>query len=172
MMKLFCWFGLFILMASPHFAIEARGEGFATLLPDFSLKDPFGKKYTKDELIKNGLVILVTAPIFKNKGAQEGWSKYLPDEKKGAKGHLVFLEDLSASHFKSMALHGMRKDYQPGIEPILLIDETGNVREQLGVLSEQNVVLVYNSRGQLIYQETGKPSSSGAQEIWKKLVHP
>ncbi len=171
-MKLFCRLcrlGVFILIVLSHFATEARGEGFANILPDFSLQDPAGQTHTKKEIVQQGVVILVTAPIFKNKGAQEGWSKYLSDEKKGAKGHLIFLEDLSVSSFKTMALHGMKKDYKIDIEPILLIDETGQLRQQLGVLAEQNVVLVYNSKGQLIYQETGKPSPSSAQEIWKVL---
>ena len=159
-----------ILFSHAHLIRDAHAEGiFAKTVPDFSLNDPAGIHYTKNQLITKGIVILVTAPIFKNKGAQEGWSKFLPDAKGHSKGHLIFLEDLSASSFKGMALSGMKKDYQPGIEPILLIDESGSVREKFGVEKEKNVVLVYDSKGKLVYQETGKPNAMSAGEIWKKV---
>ena len=36
-------------------------------------KDPMGKTFTRDSLAKDGVVLVVTAPILRNKGAQEGW---------------------------------------------------------------------------------------------------
>lgn len=136
-------------------------------LPQFSLKDPAGKTHTQEELAKNGLVLVVTAPILSNKEEQEGWSKYLVETKSG-KAKLALLEDMTPSYFKDKALSQMKKEYKPGEEPILLIDHNGEVRKKLGVPEKETVVLVFDKKGKQIYQEKGKPSASLAKRIWQK----
>lgn len=145
------------------------GVVYAGELPDFSLQDPAGETFTKDSLAKDGLVLVVTAPILRNKGAQEGWDKYLRDAKSGSKAKLAFIEDMTPSLFKGMAMKGMKKGYKPGKEPILLIDNDGDVRRQLNVPRKKTVVLVYSNDGTLVHSEEAKPSFGAAETIWRKV---
>lgn len=142
---------------------------FAQRLPKFSLQDPDGNTFTNESFSKDGLVLVVTAPILKNKSAQEGWNRHLLKAKTGSKAKLVYLEDMQPSFFKGKAIRGMKKDYKFGKEPILLIDNSGKIRLALKVPEKKTVVLVYNGDGKLVYSETNKPSAEAAGTIWKKV---
>lgn len=147
----------------------ARGAGsFAQTLPNFSLQDPVGKTFTKASLSKDGLVLVVTAPILSGESAQKGWDRFLSKSKAGSMAKWVYVEDMQPSLFKAQAMNGMKKDYVSGREPILLIDTNGALRRALGVSVKSTVVLVYNSDGQLVHSETGQPSSKAAEAVWKK----
>lgn len=148
---------------------ESKKSSYAQTLPNFSLKDPAGKRQTKSEISKNGLIMVVTAPILSNKDAQEGWSKFLGPAKGERKGHIVFVEDMKPSSFKGKAMSSMKKDYKPGKDPILLVDQQGSLRSKLKVKEKKTVVLVYNKDGKLVASEEGKPSAELASELWKKL---
>lgn len=159
---------LFTLTPSVFAKEKSASGSFAPTLPSFSLKDPVGKTFTQN-LSKEGLVLVVTAPILKNKGAQEGWNKVLSKAKSGSQAKWVFVEDLEPSFFKNMAIHGMKKGYEPGKEPILLVDSKGTLRRALGAPEKKTVVLVYNRDNKLVYSETEKPSALAAETIWKKV---
>ncbi len=148
---------------------ESKKSSYAQTLPNFSLKDPAGKRQTKSEIAKNGLVMVVTAPILSNKDAQEGWSKFLTPAKGERKGHIVFVEDMKPSSFKGKAMSSMKKDYKPGKDPILLVDQQGSLRKKLKVKEKKTVVLVYNKEGKLVASEEGPPSAEAATALWKKL---
>lgn len=156
--------------------IFAKGDSdsgsFAQKLPNFSLQDPGGKTFTNGSLSKDGLVLVVTAPTLTNKAAQEDWDKLLSEAKSGSKAKWVYVEDLQQSSFKRKAISGMKKDYKPGKEPILLLDEQGKLRRALGAHEKKTVVLVYDSDGKLVHSETGKPSPKAAEAIWKKVKNP
>ncbi len=168
---------VFFLMIMLTFVLDVNKDAnggmnvgeFAQVLPNFSLKDPVGKVFTKADVCRNGLVLMVTAPILKNKEAQEDWNKYLLAAKAGSKAKYVILEDLKPSLFKGLALKGMKKDYAPGKEPVLLIDVDGQVRASLKVAEKQTVILVYDKSGTLVYSEKGKPTAVAASAIWKKI---
>jgi hypothetical protein len=138
-------------------------------LPEFSLKDPRGKAFTKKDILNNGAVFVVTAPILSKQKEQEDWAKYLKAAKHKGKGRLVFLQDMSPSSFKGTALSEMKKQSDPGIDPLLLIDPKGEMRKKLGVKEEATVVLVYDKKGRLVHEERGKPSQKSASQIWKSL---
>lgn len=141
---------------------------FAQTLPNFSLKDPVEKTFTKAGLSKNGLVLVVTAPILSDESAQKGWDRYLSKAKAGSKAKWVYIEDMQPSLFKGQAMSGMKKDYVSGRQPILLLDTDGKLRRALGVSEKSTVVLVYDGNGKLIHSETGQPSSKAAEAVWKK----
>lgn len=63
----------------------------------------------------------------------------------------------------------MKRQSDPGIEPLLLIDPKGEMRKKLGVKEEATVVLVYDKKGRLVHEERGKPSKESASQIWKSL---
>lgn len=142
---------------------------FASKLPNFSLKDPVGKMFTSKDLSRDGLVLVVTAPILKAESAQKGWDQHLMKAKAGSKAKLVFLEDMQPSLFKGKAMNGMKKEYKPGKEPILLIDHSGNIRRALKVSAKSTVVLVYSQSGELVYSRIDKPSAQAAQMIWARV---
>lgn len=147
----------------------AKGSSsFAQVLPNFSLQDPVGKTFTKAGLSKNGLVLVVTAPILSDESAQKGWDKFLSGAKSGSKARWVYVEDMQPSLFKGQAMSGMKKDYVPGKEPILLVDTDGKLRRALGVSAKRTVVLVYDGEGKLVHSETGQPSAKAAKAIWQK----
>ncbi len=159
-----------LIFAAPQvFAKEKENtSSFAKKLPSFSLKDPAGKTFSDKEVSKNGLVLVVTAPILKNKDAQEGWEKFLNKDKGGSKAKLVFLEDMGPSAFKGKAKKEMKKEYKAGGEPILLIDNDSKTRKSLKVPEKKTVVLVYDGDGKLVHTEEGNPSAEAAKKIWDK----
>ena len=138
-------------------------------LPEFSLKDPVGKVFTKKDILKNGATFVVTAPILSSKKEQEEWAKYLKGTKYKGKGRLIFLEDMSPSSFKGTAISEMKKRSDPGKDPLLLIDPKGELRKKLGVEKEDTIVLVYDKEGRRVHEERGKPSQESASRIWKSL---
>jgi len=160
----------FLLAALATMLFASTAHAYPSQIPTFSLQDPLGKTWSSSGLIAKGLVIVVTAPTLHTEGAQRGWDKYLPPAMPEGGQKLVFLEDLSASDWKSTALKDMHKDYTPGTIPILLIDKTGNVRKAFGAARNETVVLVYNEKGKLLYSFGGAPSASAAKTIWGKLA--
>ena len=138
-------------------------------LPEFSLKDPRGRVFTKKDVLKNGAIFIVTAPILSNKKEQEDWTKYLTETKQSGKGRLILLEDMSPSSFQKTALREMKKESDPNQDPLLLIDPKGELRKKLGVEQKDTVVLVYDKEGKRVHAERGKPSKESASQIWKSL---
>src|SRR4030067_1762692 len=72
-------------------------SSFAQTLPDFSLNDPNGNTFTNESISKDGMVLVVTSPLLKNKTAMEKWDKYILKAKAGSKAKLVFMEDMQPS---------------------------------------------------------------------------
>jgi hypothetical protein len=150
---------------------EEKNSGaarFAQELPDFSLADPDGIKHTKKSVLKNGVVLVVTAPILSQSDEQEDWAKLLADSRSGAKAQLIFLEDMQPSNFKGVARSKMKQQFKPGQALLILLDEKGKLRRALKVTEEDTVVLVYDKHGTLIHAESGKPSAERASAVWKK----
>jgi predicted transcriptional regulator len=76
---------------------------------------------------------------------------------------------MSPSSFKGKALSEMKKQSDPGKDPLLLIDPKGEMRKKLGVEKENTIVLVYDKKGKCVHEERGKPSQKSAFQIWKAL---
>jgi hypothetical protein len=138
-------------------------------LPEFSLKDPDGNAFSKKDILENGAIFVVTAPILSAKNDQEAWAKYLKATKEKGKGRLIFLEDMSPSSFKGQALSEMKKRSDPDIDPLLLIDPKGTLRAKLGVEKEDTRVLVYDTKGKQVHEERGEASRERAAQVWKSL---
>jgi len=138
-------------------------------LPEFTLKDPRGKAFSRKDILNNGVVFVVTAPTLSNKNVQTGWANYLKSTKHDSKARLIFLQDMSASSFPGMALSEMKKQDDPNNDPLLLIDQEGVLRSKLGVEKEHTAVFVYNSEGKRVHEERGGPSEKSASLIWKSL---
>jgi hypothetical protein len=135
-------------------------------LPQFVLADPNGKKHASGELLKGGLVLVVTAPTYHTEKAQRVWGDLLPAAQPKGKGRLVFLEDMTASSFKDTAKKQMRKEFKEGVPPLLLLDEDGHVRTALGVPKNETWILAFAAGGEQRLVEKGAPSAAAAQRLW------
>ena len=144
---------------------EAKGAAGASL-PQFVLADPNGKMHARSELLKGGLVLVVTAPTYHTEKAQRAWGDLLPAAQPKGKGRLVFLEDMTASSFKDTAKKQMRKEFKEGVPPLLLLDEDGHVRTALGVPKDETWILAFAAGGQQRLVEKGAPSAAAAQRLW------
>jgi hypothetical protein len=145
--------------------LAAKGAAGSSL-PQFVLGDPNGKKHASSELLKGGLVLVVTAPTYHTQKAQRAWGALLPAAKPKGKGRLVFLEDMTASSFKGMARREMRKESKEGVPPLLLLDEDGHVRTALGVPKGETWILAFVKGGQQRLVEKGAPSAAAAKRLW------
>ena len=143
----------------------SKGSAGASL-PQFVLADPDGKKHASGEILKGGLVLVVTAPTYHTEKAQRAWGDLLPAAKPKGKGRLVFLEDMTASSFKGTARKQMRKEFQEGMPPLLLLDEDGHVRTALGAPKDETWILAFDAGGQQRLVEKGAPSAAAAKRLW------
>jgi len=109
------------------FAVTSVAYAQTGTLPSFSLPDPQGGMHSSAQLVKNGLVVVVTAPTLHDKSAQEGWSKLLTAAKGDNKGSFIFIEDITPSLFKKTVRKDMKKSWKPGDIPILLIEDGATI---------------------------------------------
>ena len=154
------------VLAGPTAWGETPGSKGSASLPQFVLADPNGKKHASSELLKGGLVLVVTAPTYHTEKAQRAWGDLLPAAKPKGKGRLVFLEDMTASSFKGTARKQMRKEFQEGMPPLLLLDEDGHVRTALGAPKDETWILAFDAGGQQRLVEKGAPSAAAARRLW------
>lgn len=162
--------GLFIAcLLSACGAVVQRTPVTARPLPSFTLLDPAGNSYSSQDVLTGGLVMVVTAPTYANQDAQKLWGEYLPAGKPDD-AHLVFLEDMDAAMFRSLARSAMKDSYTPGQSVILLQDENGDVPRALGVDKGATVVFVYARGGALVLTYTAEPTREAAANIWQTLA--
>jgi hypothetical protein len=160
-----CILVLAVLVGPTAWGETPSSKGSASL-PQFVLADPDGKKHSSREFLKGGLVLVVTAPTYHTEKAQRAWGDLLPAAKPKGKGRLVFLEDMTASSFKGTAKKQMRKEFQQGVPPLLLLDEDGHVRAALGVPKDETWILAFAAGGQQRLVEKGAPSAAAAKRLW------
>jgi len=141
-------------------------ESAGVSLPQFVLADPDGKKHASSEILKGGLVLVVTAPTYHTEKAQRAWGDLLPAAQPKGKGRLVFLEDMTASSFKDTAKKQMRKEFKAGVPPLLLLDEDGHVRTALRVPKDETWILAFDAGGKERLVEKGAPSTEAAKRLW------
>jgi len=158
---------LAVLVALTVWGETSESEASAgASLPQFVLADPNGRKHASSELLKDGLVLVVTEPTYHAEKAQRAWGDLLPAAQPKGKGRLVFLEDMTASSFKDTAKKQMRKEFKEGVPPLLLLDEDGHVRTALGVPKDETWILAFAAGGQQRLMEKGAPSAAAAQRLW------
>lgn len=160
----------FILVAIILITGAATAYAEPSKLPTFTLADPQGGKHSSATLVANGLVVIVTSPILKDKSAQQGWSQDLVATRGTNKASIILIEDMTASAFKGMAESHMKKSWKPGTLPILLEDQTGKVHAAFGVGKEQTKVFAYDKGGNLVYSTAVAPSAAAAKTVWGKLA--
>ena len=148
-------------------AVAAPEPGLT--LPRFALEDARGRAFTDEALRGRSAVVVVTAPTVSQGDAQQGWSRALDVLDWPADGPSYFwIEDLSQSWFKSVALGEIRAKYDP--PPWFLIDATGEVRRSLGVPADATAVLVFDRHAVLRLVELAPPSPARGRAIWKQAL--
>jgi len=154
---------LFLFLLSP--AIQAQPSTF----PSFNLPDPQGGMHSSAQLLAHGVVAIVSAPTLHDKSAQQGWASALVATKGSNPGSLILIEDMQASAFKGMAQSEMKKDWHPGVLPILLEDNTGKVHGAFGIGKDETKVFVFDKSGKMVYSTAMPPSEAAAKTVWSKL---
>ena len=138
------------------------GGNYLEKIPDFTLKDPAAGSHTGESLLKDtkkGLVVIVTIPNAKHGPMQSRWQSKLMKKNWPEGMKMVLLEDLSqAGMVKEKAEKGMKDGFKPGKEPLLLVDETGEVRRTFGVGQDMTVCLIFDPKGNLVHAEDGQSS--------------
>jgi hypothetical protein len=157
---------LALLVGSTAWGESPASKGAGASLPQFVLADPNGKKHASSELLKDGLVLVVTAPTYHTQKEQRAWGAFLPAAKPKGKERLVFLEDMTASSFKGTAKKQMRKESRESVPPLLLLDEDGHVRTALGVPKGETWIFAFANGGQQRLVEKGAPSAAAAKRLW------
>ncbi len=155
--------------ATPIHADDGLPERYARELPRFALRDPFGERHQSERVAEHGLIVVVTAPTFKNRKAQVGWAEHLLKTRPEGNEALVFLQDMSASWFDERAREEMREEDDPDEPPLLLLDEEGELRKRMGAKKGETVVLVYGADHQLRRVEREDPSRARAEQLWDAL---
>jgi hypothetical protein len=140
---------------------------FAATLPAFTLADPRGAQHGRDALLADdgGLLIIVTAPRMSQGDEQTAWNDAITAAAP-AHARWLLLEDLSQSSFPGTALGRMKDEFDPAVQPLLLIDRDGALRTALGVAEDATVILVYDRHGALVSSETAEASPARAQRLW------
>ncbi|MBI3830171.1 MAG: hypothetical protein HY291_11680 [Planctomycetes bacterium] len=152
--------------------LAARGvdvNHVAKALPEFKLKDPAGAEHAQGEVQERGALVIVTIPNVKHSVPQDQWARWVT--KKGWKKdgpRLVFIEDLSqieSAKVKETALAKLKDRFEPGKNPLLLLDPAGEVRKAFGVNVDETVVVLVNKKGAVVKSWEGEPSIEAAKEI-------
>lgn len=141
----------------------AAAYGFAGSVPSASLADPAGRTFNLGQSNGRPTVILVSAPNMSQGGIQQDWVNRLGALPGRVNFYLV--EDMKQAFFRDMALADMKKDYTEGDRPVVLVDNDGSVRKQLGVPKGKTCVMIYNSRNQLVYVQVGNASPGAVQAV-------
>lgn len=156
-----------VLVASLVAVAWAQAPGWR--LPDVSVPDPAEREHRLIALSNpRGLVLIVTAPTRDQEDAQRGWVERLERARpEGARARFALVEDLAQSWFPGTARRALRKAHEPDREPLLLVDEKGDVRRALGVDTGVTWVLAYDRSGELRFVERGGPSDASAERAWE-----
>ncbi|MCO5170228.1 MAG: hypothetical protein M9894_28160 [Planctomycetes bacterium] len=126
--------------------------------------------HTRASLGGGGLILVVTAPTLASEDAQRGWDDHLRATRPAdVRGRVAFLEDLDQSWFPDMAVRAMRETYDPGSDPVLLLDRKGAIRRALGVERGATVLFVFDATGERRHRDASDPSAAGARRAWDAL---
>ena len=140
-------------------------------LPERTLADPLGADHALRELARvlGGLIAVVTAPTLANQAAQEGWSSAFDAGIGAERGRVVFLQDMSVSWFADTAKERMAAETEPDANPLLLLDESGEVARALGVAEGETVLIVFDAKGNELKRSAEDPSAELADRLWAAL---
>jgi hypothetical protein len=139
-------------------------------IPEFKLKDPMDKEYTHKYLLAVNTVVMISIPNAKHGENQERWMALLEKSLPDSSLQIVVLEDLSQSDVVQDATEGMKERFKPGQRPLLLVDETGDVRRAFGVPDDKTAILVCDRMGTIVYRVSDITDPDKVREAAKGVV--
>lgn len=146
--------------------LAAAPSPWPAALPALRLADPLGTEFTEGQWSARGAVVVVTAPNLSQGGAQQAWTAAFDEVKReGAAPMVVFVEDMSQSYFRPVVISRMKAAYRPGSGLLVLLDESGDAREALGVSENATVAFAFGPGGKLRAVETGAASAERAEAL-------
>jgi hypothetical protein len=142
-------------------------------IPAGSLPDPHGKIYTTDGKLTRPVIAIFSVPDWSQGPVQEKWAKQLADDPVTRLPDLVglyLIEDMSEAMFRETARKEIKKQYNSGDRPVILIDEQGTYRKRFQVDKGETCVLVYDQNNQLRLIEKGKATEAAVKNIRKTVL--
>jgi len=139
-------------------------------IPEFRLKDPAGREHTHRDLLAGNTVVMISIPNAKHGENQERWMALLEKALPGSSPQIVIVQDLSQSNVVQEATAEMKQRYQPGQRPLLLVDETGDVRRAFGVPQDETTVLVCDRKGTIVHRVSDVSEPDRVREAVKDVV--
>lgn len=147
-------------------ALGAAPSPWPTVLPALRLADPLGTEFTESQWSTRGAVVVVSAPNVSQGGAQQAWTAAFDGLKReGAAPMVVFLEDMSQSYFRPVVVSRMKAAYRPGSGLLVLLDESGDARQALGVSENATVVFAFGPGRKLRAVETRAATAERAEAL-------
>jgi hypothetical protein len=143
---------------------EDKGPRFSDRLPAFVLEDPRGQRHSRDEIMgKDGVVVVATSPLLGSSG--DAWIDVL-NKTAPTGARVVVIQDLGTGAVRDLSIQKLRKEYAEDGKTMVLIDDGGMVRRELGVPVGRTVVLSYDSMGDLVHSDQGTASKDRARDAW------
>ena len=163
----------------PARASQARIEPCSELgsVPDFKIKDPLNKEFSSESLYKtSGMLVMITVPNLTQYERQKKWERYMSRHRWPDRGapQRVLIEDMSQQKtYKEKARGMMRDSYKPNGDVIVLIDETGDVRRQFGMMDNETMIALCDAKGRILHLEPDEidPDDTAARRLMAEVIH-
>jgi hypothetical protein len=155
---------------------KPNGNGsFSTAVPQFTLKDSSGTEHSPDSLYKDtGMLLMITVPNLTQYERQKKWEKWIKKEAWPEQNapRCVVVEDMSQQEsYKDRARKLIADKGREDTHTLFLIDETGDTRRDFGVAQNETVILLVDSSGTVIHNESDdvEPERESAHRIAQQV---
>ena len=150
---------------------ECSASAPAPTSTQFTLKDPHGTTISSESIYKaTGMLVMVSVPNLTQYERQKKWERYMKGQRwpQQCAPQRVLIEDLSQQQtYKEKARFMMKQAYKPGGDTVVLVDEDGDVRRQLGVQNNETVIVLVDTKGRVLHVESDdvEPDQEAAHRL-------
>jgi hypothetical protein len=155
---------------------KPNGNGcFTAAVPQFTLKDSSGNEHSHETLYKEtGMLLMLTVPNLTQCERQKKWEKWIKKEAWPEQNapRCVVVEDMSQQeNYKERARKAIADKGREDTHTLFLIDETGETRREFGVAQNETVILLVDSSGTIIHNESDdvEPERESAHRVAQQV---
>jgi hypothetical protein len=167
-MNVFFRIGIMGLLGVSGVMAKPNSSGYLPAIPVGSLRDPLGNVHTSTGKLTRSVVVIFSVPTPSQGGNQRRWSEALadnPQTRLPKSVGLFLVEDMKQSGFGEMAREEMKKKFNKNSRPVLLLDETGEVRKRFRIPRDATCVLVYDRNNKLVHSEQGNATEDAVARV-------
>jgi hypothetical protein len=145
-------------------------------VPDFKIKDPLSKEFCSESLYKtSGMLVMITVPNLTQYERQKKWERFMSHHRWPERGapQRVLIEDMSQQkQYKEKARGMMKASYKPDGDVIVLIDETGDVRREFGMMDNETMIVLCDAKGRILHLEPDEiePDDAAARRLMSEVT--